>query len=102
MARLKSDELISRRDALALGIAGAGAGIASMLGGSLAWAQRPAAFPPPRNPQFGDSPSWISELKEVGPNCYAYIQGNGPPHSGGGISNAGFAVEIMGFLYSIH
>ena len=28
----------------------------------------------------------------VGPNCYTYVQGNGPPHSGSGISNAGFVV----------
>ncbi len=94
----KGNGTISRREVLALGVAGAGAGIASLLAGNAAWAQRPAAFPPPRDPNFGDSPSWISELKEVGPNCYAYIQGNGPPHSGGGISNAGFVVDDDGIF----
>jgi cyclase len=98
MAKSKDDGFISRRQALAFGVAGAGVGIASMLGGTSAWAQRPAAFPPPSDPNFGGSPSWVSELKEVGPNCYAYIQGNGPPHNGGGISNAGFAVGDDGIF----
>ncbi len=92
------DGHIGRREALALGVAGAGIGVASMLGGSLARAQRPPAFPPPRDPDFGDSPSWPTELKEIGPNCYTYQQGNGPPHSGGGISNAGLVVGEDGIF----
>ncbi len=92
------DGHIGRREALALGVAGAGIGVASMLGGSLARAQRPPAFPPPRDPDFGDSPSWPTELKEIGPNCYTYQQGNGPPHNGGGLSNAGFVVGDDGIF----
>ena len=91
-------ETVSRRDALAMGVAGAGVGIASMLGVSLARAQRPAAFPPPRNPSFGDSPSWATEFKEIAPNCYTFVQGNGPPHNGGGLSNAGLVVGDDGVM----
>ena len=98
MAKPKDDGFISRREALALGMTGAGVGIASMLGAGLARAQRPRAFPPPRNPQFGDSPSWVTELREIAPNCYTYVQGNGPPHNGGGLSNAGFVVGDNGIF----
>jgi len=89
---------ISRREALALGVAAAGVGIVSTLGGVPARAQRPAAFPLPRDPNFGDSPSWTTELKELAPNCYAYVQGNGPPANGGGISNAGFVEGEDGLM----
>ena len=89
---------ISRREALALGITGAGVGIVSVLGAGLARAQRPAAFPPPRDSNFGGSPSWNTELKELAPNCFTYVQGNGPPHSGGGISNAGLVVGSDGLM----
>ena len=40
-------------------------------------------------------------MNEVGPNCYTYVQGNGPPHSGSGISNAGFVVVADGTLVPI-
>ena len=96
--RGKGGATISRREALALGLAGAGVGIASMYAGRLARAQRPAAFPLPRDPNFGDSPSWTTELRELGPNCYAYVQGNGPPANGGGISNAGFVEGADGLM----
>jgi cyclase len=94
MKKLNDDRInsVSRRDAIAMGVAGTGVGIANILGGKLARAQRPQAFPPTRDPSFGDSPSWVTELKEIAPNCYTYVQGNGPPHDGGGISNAGFVV----------
>jgi len=98
MTKPTGDKFISRREALTLGMAGAGVGIASMLGGRLANAQRPAAFPPPNDPNFGGSPSWVTETKEIAPNCYTYVQGNGPPHDGGGISNAGFVVGDDGIF----
>ncbi|MFL2546742.1 MAG: MBL fold metallo-hydrolase [Candidatus Rariloculaceae bacterium] len=88
----------NRREVLAMGAAGAGVGLASILGANAARAQRPDAFPPPRDPNFGDSPSWRTELKEIGRNCYTYVQGNGPPHHGGGISNAGFVVGDEGIF----
>lgn len=94
----RGDGAISRREALALGAAGAGVGIASMLGGSLVRAQRPAAFPPPRDSNFPGSPSWSTELKELAPSCYAYVQGNGPPANGGGLSNAGFIEGADGLM----
>ncbi len=89
---------VSRRDALAIGVAGASIGIATMLGGNLARAQRPQAFPPSRDPNFGDSPSWVTDLKEIAASCYTYVQGNGPPHNGGGLSNAGFVVGDDGIF----
>lgn len=89
---------IGRREALTMGLAGAGVGVASVLGWSAAHAQRPAAFPPPRDPDFGGSPSWTTELREIGPDCFTYVQGNGPPHNGGGISNAGFVVGAHGIM----
>ena len=92
----KGDRTISRREALAVGLAGAGVGVASVVGWSVARGQRP--LPPSRDPNFGESPSWTTELNEVGPNCYTYVQGNGPPHSGGGISNAGFVVGADGTM----
>lgn len=96
--RRKGEKVIDRREALALGLAGVGAGIASIYTGNLARAQRPAAFPLPRDPDFGDSPSWATELREFAPNCYAYVQGNGPPANGGGISNAGFVEGADGLM----
>ncbi len=88
---------ISRREALALG-AGAGVGLVSMLHADMAGAQqgaagagrirRPPADDPPPDPKFPQPPTWATELRQLAPNFYAYIQGNGPPASGGGISNA--------------
>jgi len=95
-----SGGVISRREALTLGVASASVGLASMLGDGLAQAQRPAAFPPPRDASFSGSPTWGTELTEFAPNCYAYIQGNGPPASGAAVSNAGF-VEGAGGLFVI-
>ena len=89
---------ISRREALTMGLAGAGVGVASVAGWSVARGQRPPAFPPPRDPNFGESPSWTTGLREIGPNCFTYVQGNGPPHNGGGLSNAGFVVGDDGIF----
>lgn len=91
MAKLENRGVgrITRREALALGAAGAGLGISSMLGGTLVSAQtRPKVLPPPRDPNSPGPPTWKTEFRELAPNFFAYIQGDGPPNNGSGISTA--------------
>ena len=80
---------LSRREALKLG-AGAGLGIASVLRGNVANAQR--TLTPPVNPKFPQPAAWKTEFKQLAPNFWTYILGNGPPASGGGIANTCVAV----------
>src|SRR5205823_5963453 len=37
-----------------------------------------AVIPPAPDPRFPQVPSWKTELRELAPNVYAYIQGGGP------------------------
>ena len=95
---------LDRRDVLRLGV---GAGVAALAAfGSVraaraAGVQAPAApsasgavvpVPPPVNPRFPQVPSWTTELKELAPDVYAYIQGGGPGKDNVSISNAGLIV----------
>ena len=74
--------LLSRREALRLGIAGMGAAATA------AWPRDStvlaaqfgaAAAPDPQpNKNFPMMPTWETEVKELAPNVYAYIQGGGP------------------------
>lgn len=87
---------MSRRDALTR-VAGAGLGIASILrsGASVANAQAgvPPALPVAANGNFAKPPSWKTELRQLAPNVYAYVQAGGPGQgNGAGISNAGVIV----------
>jgi len=52
----------------------------------------PAVIPPAPDPKFPQVPSWKTELKELAPNIYAYIQGGGPGVSNRSISNAGVVI----------
>ena len=94
---------LSRRDALRLGLAGLGAasavtwrtgrtGLAAQFG--------PAAAPPDPQPNknFPIMPTWETELKEVAPNVYAYIQGGGPSKNNVSVSNAAVIVGDEGIL----
>ena len=87
---------LTRREAL-VRVAGAGLGIVSavrMSGGSLSLsAQLPVVTtPPPPDPRFPPAPSWKTELRELAPNVFAYVQGGGPGQGNQGVSNAGVLV----------
>ena len=97
----RADGGLSRRDALRLG-AGAGFGMFSFLHGApgvgLA-AQQPAPSTPARpNPNFPQVPSWNTELRELAPNVYAYIQAGGPGRDNVSVSNAGMIVGDDGVM----
>src|SRR5215468_10481901 len=49
--------------------------------------------PNPRpNPNFPQVPTWNTELRELAPNVYAYIQAGGPGRDNVSISNAGVII----------
>ena len=80
-------------------ISGAGAGLARL------WAQSapaptsaPAVIPPAPDPKFPQVPSWKTELRQLAPNVYAYIQGGGPGIPNQSISNAGIVIGDDGVL----
>lgn len=91
----------SRRDALRLGIA-AGVGFASALTYGLrpAHAQLPGpvAYSAPPNPAFPLPPTWDTELKELAPGVYAYIQAGGSGRNNVSISDAGVIVGDDGLM----
>src|SRR3982751_6778522 len=92
--------LLSRRDALHFGF-GAGVAALSALGSAAtvdAAGQASAAPPPPPNPLFPQVPSWNTELRELAPNVYAYIQGGGPGRDNVSVSNAGVIVGDDGLM----
>ena len=101
MSKPKGDGFISRREALALGMTGAGVGIASMLGAGLVRAQRPRAFPPPRNPQFGDSPSWVTELRKSDPTAMPTFKATGHRTTAAVSATPVLLSVTMASLYSI-
>ena len=94
---------LSRRDALRLGLAGLGAAsaVAWQAGrANLAAQFGPAAGPPDPQPNksFPIMPTWETELKELAPNVYAYIQGGGPTKNNVSVSNAALVVGDEGIL----
>src|SRR5215467_13640926 len=50
------------------------------------------------NPNFPAVPSWNTELRELAPNVYAYIQAGGPGRDNVSISNAGLIVGDGGLM----
>ena len=99
---------LSRREAI-MRVAGAIFVLLLALGGEgcLAhlWAQAtqaptpaPAVIPPAPDPRFPQVPSWKTELRELAPNVYAYIQGGGPGIPNQSISNAGIVIGDDGVL----
>jgi cyclase len=87
-------EPITRREAIArAGFAGIGIASALMTPAKLAaQASLPAVIPPAGDDRFPQVPSWKTELRELAPNVYAYVQRGGPGLSSAGISNAGLIV----------
>jgi cyclase len=58
-------------------------------------ASTPAARP---NPNFPQVPTWNTELRELAPNVYAYIQAGGPGRDNVSVSNAGLIVGDGGLM----
>lgn len=69
--------------------AGAGLGAVAALKGQASLAQSVAKGASNTFPQV---PSWKTELRELAPNVFAYIQGGGPGSLNAGVSNAGLIV----------
>jgi len=93
---MRAISLVRRREALRRGAA-VGLGFASLLGGAdgaVLDAQGRGAqpIPPQGDPRFPQVPTWDTELREVAPNVYAYIQAGGPGRDNVSISNAGAIV----------
>ena len=60
-----------------------------------------AQTPPPRSTQiriFLLVPTWNTELRELAPNVYAYIQAGGPGRDNVSVSNAGMFVGDSGTM----
>ena len=94
---------LSRRDALRLGLAGLGAAsaVAWQAGRTDLAAQfgpAPGSPDPQPNKNFPIMPTWETELKELAPNVYVYIQGGGPTKNNVSVSNAALVVGDEGIL----
>lgn len=85
--------LLTRREVLGRV---AGLGMLAVLAGSEGAQLQAQGFgqpvPPPPDPRYPKPPTWETELKEIGPNIYAYIQGGGPGHDNVSVSNGGVIV----------
>jgi cyclase len=86
---------LSRRSALRH-LAGIGFGLAGVNG---RWAEATleaqgavAAPPPPPDPRYPMPPTWDTELEEIAPGVYAYVQAGGPGRDNVSISNGGIIV----------
>ncbi len=69
--------------------AGIGFGVTSVLKGQAAVAQATAKA---ASNNFPQAPNLKTELRELAPNVFAYIQGGGPGSLNAGVSNAGLIV----------
>lgn len=49
-------------------------------------------MPPPTDQKFPMPPTWDTQLKEVAPNVYAYIQAGGPGRNNVSVSDAGIVI----------
>jgi cyclase len=96
IARLTRREAIARVTlagfAILLSVSGEG-------GPARLWAQSapaptpaPVVIPPAPDSKFPQVPSWKTELKQLAPNVYAYIQEGGPGIPNRSISNAGVVI----------
>jgi len=94
---------MTRRDALRLG-GGAGLGLVAALGVPVSLVDAEAQAPSPAAGRRPSIPSWKTELRQLAPGVYAYVQAGGPemyrtfiPESlnqfdNGSVSNAGVVV----------
>lgn len=95
-------QAMTRRDAIAR-LTGVGIGALGLLAsageGSALLAQglgQPVA--PAADPRFPKPPTWETQLKELAPNVYGYIQGGGPGRDNVSISNGGAIVGDDGVM----
>ena len=92
---------LNRREAIGR-VAHVGAGALALLGAGLGVARADDQvggvdpLPPPPDPRFPRPPTWETELKEVAPNVYAYIQAGGPGRDNASVANAGVIVGDRG------
>ncbi len=92
---------LNRREAIGR-VARVGAGALAALGSGLRAARANDQFggvdplPPPPDPRFPRPPIWETELKEVAPHVYAYIQAGGPGRDNASVANAGIIVGDRG------
>jgi cyclase len=85
---------ISRRDVLRISVmAGASLAFTSVLK-----AQFPPAATPAYNANYPKVPSWDTELRQLAPGVYGYIQAGGPDRDNVSISNAAVIVGDEGLL----
>src|SRR6478735_9854661 len=92
---------LSRREALKLGARASVAALPFLNGGPgfAALSAQTSAQPNPRpNPSFPAVPAWETELRELGPHVYAYIQAGGPGRDNVSVSNAGVIVGDEGVM----
>jgi glyoxylase-like metal-dependent hydrolase (beta-lactamase superfamily II) len=86
---------MTRREALGR-VAGVGLGVATALRAGGAFrplaAQVPAVTPPLPDSRFPQVPSWKAEVRQLGPNVFAFMQAGGPGVVAQGVSNAGIIV----------
>jgi glyoxylase-like metal-dependent hydrolase (beta-lactamase superfamily II) len=107
-AHVSKAERITRREVLArVAVTGFIVVLGLTVAGAVArlWAQAPspstsvvAVIPPAPDPRFPQVPSWKTELKQLAPNVYAYIEGGGPGIPNRSISNAGIVIGDDGVL----
>ncbi len=73
---------------------GALAALRSGLGAAVPGAQVGGVqpIPPAPDPSHPQPPTWETELREVAPNVYAYIQAGGPGRDNASVANAGVVV----------
>src|SRR5690349_21090689 len=91
---------LSRRQAIGR-VASVGVGAWAVMGGRSrleAQGGGVAPIPPAPDPRFPKPPTWETELKEIAPNVYAYVQGGGPGRDNVSISNAGIIVGDDGVM----
>lgn len=91
----------TRRDALRFGLA-AGLGAASALtrglGAAPLYAQLPEAVAISPNAAFPMPPTWETELRELAPGVYGYVQAGGPGRNNVSVSDAGIIVGDDGVM----
>ena len=95
------DQRVGRREAIGR-VVRVGAGALAALTGGVTFARGDEQFggvdplPPPTDARFPRPPTWETELKEVAPGVYAYIQAGGPGRDNASVANAGIIVGDKG------
>jgi len=83
-------------------VAAAGLGVVSVLSSELgsrrAHAQGGPLTPPAPDPRFPQVPTWETELREVAPNVYGYVQAGGPGRNNVSVSDGGIIVGDDGVM----